>query len=186
MGIGRGGYHMNKNKLILGSLIIVIILGGSFFYINANQPNSIDYNSMVQVVNSIENERAKEVVLDLYYAPGYSISTTKEIKDGDKQETESQSEDANNDLNNNEEFKAEIKKLSKLSGTELDKEVKKIVENVLNENINKPNINWDRTFVDKYVKEYCPEYLPLIEEKKKESENSTDDPLYYDRNSEQD
>jgi len=168
---------MSRNKLILSSLILVIIIGGSFFYINANQPNSIDYNNMVQVADSIVDKRAKEVVLDLYYAPVYGTFTTEEINDRDGPETESQ----NVDLNKNEEFKKEIKKLSKLSGTELDKEVKKIVEKVLNENMNKPNIYWKHQFVDKYVKEYCPEYLPLIEEKKMDLENITDDPLYFNR-----
>lgn len=57
---------MGKSKLILSIFILTIIIGGSIVYINANHPDSIDYNSTVQVVNSIEDERAREVVLDLF------------------------------------------------------------------------------------------------------------------------
>ena len=152
---------MNKKKLFCSILTFAIIIGVSFLYINASQPTSIDYNSMVQVVNSIDNDRAKEVVLDLYYAPVYSTSTTNEEKDEDPPETANQQEDANN----NEEFKEEIKKLSVVSGAELEEEVRKIVEKILDENIKRDNISWNPEFVDKYVKKYCPEYLSVVEEK---------------------
>jgi gas vesicle protein len=127
-------------------------------------------------VNSIEDERAREVVLDLFFAPVYSTSTTSEVKDGEPPEPEDQYEDANR----NEELKEEIKKLSKLTGDALDEEVKKLVKEVLDENKNKKDLKWNQEFVDKYVKEYCPEYLPVIEENT-DGENSTDDPLYYKR-----
>ncbi|QOX61867.1 hypothetical protein FRZ06_00080 [Anoxybacterium hadale] len=152
---------MDKRKLFFSMITFAIIIGVSFLYINASQLTSIDYNSMVQVINSIENDRAKEVVLDLYYAPVYSTSTTSEVKDGDQPETEKEQEDAND----NEEFKEEIKKLSVVSGAELEGEVKKIVEKIVSENIKRDNISWNPEFVDKYIKKYCPEYLPLIEEK---------------------
>lgn len=143
---------MDKKKLLLSVLTFAIIIGVSFLYINASQPTSIDYNSMVQVVNSIDNDRAKEVVLDLYFAPVYSTSTTNEEKDEDPPETENQQEDANN----NEEFKEEIKKLSVVSGAELEEEVRKIVEKILNENMERDNISWNPEFMDKYVKSIAP------------------------------
>lgn len=153
--------QVDKKKLLFSMITFAIIIGVSFLYINASQPTSIDYNSMVQVVNSIENTRAKEVVLDLYYAPVYSTSTTIEEKDGDYPETENQQEDANH----NEEFKEEIKKLSVLSGMELEEEVREIVEKIVSENLKRDDISWNPEFVDKYVKKYCPEYLPVIKEK---------------------
>ena len=83
-------------------------------------------------MNSIEDERAREVVLDLFFTPVYSTSTTSEVKDAEQPETED-----HYDANRNEELKEEIKKLSKLTGDELDEEVKRIVKEVLDENINK-------------------------------------------------
>jgi hypothetical protein len=55
-----------------------------------------------------------------------------------------------------------VQRLSALSGDVLDREIARQIKETVSENIDDPNIQWDRNFVETYVKEYCPEYYDRL------------------------
>ncbi|WP_324824228.1 hypothetical protein [Sinanaerobacter sp. ZZT-01] len=159
---------MNK-KVYWGIAITVLLIFiiGSIFISHQNKQK--ENMNIEQVVNSINDEKVKEIALDLYVYPVYGITVTYE------ETGEEEPEITNNDENvDDEEIILEIKKLSKLKGDELEEEVRGVVEKILLDNIDNPNIRWEESFVKNYVSKYSPEYIKKIEENKKNQEEFND------------
>lgn len=149
---------MNKKVYwgIVVAVLLVFIIGSLFISHQNKQKGNMNIE---QVVNSISDESVKKIALDLYVCPVFGITTTYEEVD------EAEQEIANDEISvDDEEVIAEIEKLSKLKGDELEEEVRGIVEKILLQNIDNPNIRWEQSFIKNYVLKYCPEYMERIEE----------------------
>ena len=59
----------------------------------------------------------------------------------------------------------EVEKLYSLSDNAYDKEISKMVKEIILENKDKENVYWTRDFINKYAAKYCPEYVDELENK---------------------
>ena len=57
--------------------------------------------------------------------------------------------------------------MSNLTGENLDIEISKVIEKTITDNINNPDITWNQTFINTYVKKYHPEYIDDLEKQGK-------------------
>lgn len=138
----------------LASIVILaaVLLGGFYFYQQSQwgAGKEITSEDIMATINSIKDSESKDKILDFLSTPAYGVSSS------------SDSEDTAPDQEDNSKLKATIDKLSKLSGDDLDQEIAKTIEKSIQDNIDNQDIHWNREFVEKYVKQYCPEYYDQL------------------------
>ncbi|MHC1723426.1 MAG: hypothetical protein AB9836_09505 [Aminipila sp.] len=136
-----------KKKISILILLVLILSCGIYLHSITSTNDDI-----MSTIASIENEDSKAKILDLLCTVAYSNASSSDSEEPVKPVNDSY-------------YKKSIEKMSKLTGDDLDKEIAKITKKTVSENIDNSNIQWNRDFVDKYVKKYCPEYYDQLIEK---------------------
>ena len=146
----------------VASIIFVVAVSAGMFIsaektdllYNTATPGTTAYK-IIDTMNSIKNTDDREKISALYVT-SYSGWTGSESSEPVVEPSE-------------EEVLAMVKALSALSGDALDQEIaRQITETIIN-NIDNPNIQGEREYVEYYVKNYIPEYydrlIKLVEDK---------------------
>lgn len=146
---------MRRKCIMIFSFIILISINMILSSCSdSNNADKMTDEELYQHVMSIRDENTKKTILDLYYGQIFGFITVSE--GADKIENE---DDLNNNYKEESAYKEDILRLSKLSDKDLDTEVTAIVEKLISDNKDRPNIYWNQDFLDNYVSKYCPQYI---------------------------
>jgi len=137
--------------VIAATLIFVMGISAGLF-LNSKNANLIDnpYEEgtasykIVQALNSMPNRDERMVVSQLLVMTPFNYI--------------SGSEEDVMPATNDEQFLALVTSFTSLSGDALNQKITEDVKDCIVKNIDDPDIQWSREFVEIYVKKYCPEY----------------------------
>lgn len=111
-----------------------------------------DLDQMTKIIASIKDEDAKSKLKDFISCNAYGDSHT----DGDQGNSNSDYVPVD--------MKA-FQEMAELTGKDLDEAIGKQVETIVKSKIDDSNITWNKSFVETYVKQYCPKYYDELMKK---------------------
>lgn len=148
-----------KVRIIISLLIILLMCVPSFASEDyQNEVGLITYiddqgtevilhpeSAVEKELKNISNEEARAKLIELFSNPAYYEISSSQIRAFDDSK-----------------YLLQIKSLSKLSTSELDSEISKVVKQITDDNKTNSNIIWDKFFIDNYVKKYAPNNIKYL------------------------
>jgi beta-lactamase regulating signal transducer with metallopeptidase domain len=141
----------------VASIIFVIAVTTGMFL--SSERNELLYNSyapgttehqFIDILNSIKNPDDRMKVTTLLSTSAFGIGNS------------SENPDLATPTVSDEEWIHTAQRLAALSADALDQEIARQIKDTIVKNIDNPNVQWSRLFVETYVKKYAPEYYDRL------------------------